>query len=173
MWEYPAVPVDEPGIQRVGLPGDRRCGVRGWVRRQGSSETLLLVRQGRGKSSSLEVRQKLVVMTLRVQIRQPLQLRRWKHRRQRTRPQQRSGRRTSRRRNRRRRTRTRQRRRRLLRPLRTTHYTVYTKSYLRLRWHRHHRGRCERHHAFTHNGSVTKKIIHQIRSTCHTEHNPS
>lgn len=69
MGEYPAVPVDEPGIQRVGLPGDRRRGVRGRVGWQRSSEALLLMRQSRGKSSSLEVRQKLVVVTLSVQVR--------------------------------------------------------------------------------------------------------
>lgn len=59
----------------------------------------------------------------------------------------------------------------MLRPLRTTNYTVYTESDLRFRWHRHHRGRCERHHAFTHNGSVTqnytksqKHMLHRTQS---------
>lgn len=69
VWEYPAVPVDEPGVQRVGFPGYWRLRVWWRVRRQWSSKTLLLMRQSRGKSSSLEVRQKLVVMTLSVQIR--------------------------------------------------------------------------------------------------------
>lgn len=172
MWKYPSMPVDQPRVKLIGFPRHRRRGVWRWVRWEGGSKPLLLMSKGRCQRRALEVGEELVVVTLSVEIRQPLQLGRGKHSRQRARPQQWTRRRTSRGCHRRRGTGTSQRRRGLLRPLRTTNYTVYAESDLRLRWHRHHRGRCERHHAFAHNGSVTK-LSPNLRSTCYTEHNPS